>query len=66
MLASVRTDVKLIRREVSSLELKEWLKDVRQRIDIIGCDLTQSIKVKLKKKTFKDDLKKAYIESLYS
>ncbi len=47
LLLEVRTDLYLIRKTVPSIEIKKDLKHVLQTVDIIGCELTQNITVKL-------------------
>jgi len=50
LLVEVRVDLTVLKKSVTSKEIKEQLKWVLNRIDIVGCELAQNITKKLKEK----------------
>jgi len=50
LLLEVRVDLTILKKSVASKEIKEELKWAINRIDLIGCELTQNITKKLKEK----------------
>jgi len=50
LLVEVRVDLKMLRRYIDSEDIKEYLKHAIQGIDIVGCELSQNIAIKLKEK----------------
>ena len=50
LLLEVRDDLTVLKKSVTSKEIKEQLKWVINGIDIVGCELTQDIVKKLKEK----------------
>jgi hypothetical protein len=46
----VRVDLAVLKKSVTSEEIKEQLKWVINGIDIVGCELSQNIAKKLKEK----------------
>lgn len=50
LLLEVRVDLTVLKKSVTSKEIKEQLKWAINGIDIVGCELTQNIAKKLKKK----------------
>ncbi|MHA1985251.1 MAG: hypothetical protein ACW98D_01310 [Promethearchaeota archaeon] len=50
LLVEVRVDLAVLKKSVTSEDIKEQLKWVINGIDIIGCELAQNIAKKLKEK----------------
>ena len=50
LLIEVRVDLTELKKSVSSEEIKEQLKWAIDRIDIVGCELTQNIAKRLQEK----------------
>ena len=50
ILAEVRVDLDELRKMIPIKEVKEFLEDNVNKIDIIGCELTQNIVKKLEEK----------------
>ena len=50
LLLEVRVDLTILKKSVTSKEIKEEIKWALNRIDLIGCELTQNIAKKLKEK----------------
>ena len=50
LLVEVRVDLTVLKKSVTSQEIKDQLKWVINGIDIVGCELTQNIAKKLKEK----------------
>ncbi|NVM36084.1 MAG: hypothetical protein HWN81_10845 [Candidatus Lokiarchaeota archaeon] len=50
LLLEVRVDLSVLKKSVTSKEIKEQLKWTINGIDIIGCELAQNIAKKLKEK----------------
>jgi len=50
LLLEVRVDLTVLKKSVTSKEIKEQLKWAINGIDIVGCELTQNIAKKLKEK----------------
>jgi len=50
LLLEVRVDLTILKKSVTSKEIKEELKWAINRIDLIGCELTQNITKILKEK----------------
>ena len=50
LLIEVRVDLTILKKSVTSKEIKEQLKWAINRIDLVGCELTQNITKKLKEK----------------
>ena len=50
LLLEVRVDLTILKKSVTSKEIKEELKWAINRIDLIGCEITQNIAKKLKEK----------------
>jgi len=50
LLLEVRVDLTILKKSLSSKEIKEELKWAINRIDLIGCELTQNISKKLEDK----------------
>jgi len=50
LLLEVRVNLTILKKSVASKEIKEELKWAINRIDLIGCELTQNITKKLKEK----------------
>ena len=50
LLVEVRVDLAVLKKSVTSEEIKEQLKWVINGIDIVGCELSQNIAKKLKEK----------------
>jgi hypothetical protein len=50
LLVEVRVDLTILKKSVTSKEIKEQLKWVINGIDIVGCELAQNIAKQLKEK----------------
>ena len=50
LLVEVRVDLSVLKKSVTSEEIKEQLKWIINGIDIVGCELSQNIAKKLKEK----------------
>ncbi|MEE9378765.1 MAG: hypothetical protein V3V33_12105 [Candidatus Lokiarchaeia archaeon] len=50
LLVEVRVDLTVLKKSVTSKEIKEQLKWAINGIDIVGCELAQNISKKLKEK----------------
>ncbi|MFX1499883.1 MAG: hypothetical protein ACFFDH_02840 [Promethearchaeota archaeon] len=50
LLVEVRVDLTILKKSVTSKEIKEQLKWAINGIDIVGCELSQNIAKKLKEK----------------
>ncbi|MFX1297339.1 MAG: hypothetical protein ACFFD2_21100 [Promethearchaeota archaeon] len=50
LLVEVRVDLTILKKSVTSKEIKEQLKWAINGIDIVGCELTQNITKKLQEK----------------
>ena len=50
LLIEVRVDLKILKKYIDSIDIKEYLKHAIQGIDIVGCELSQNIAKKLKEK----------------
>jgi len=50
LLVEVRVDLDVLKKSVTSEEVKEQLKWAINGIDIVGCELSQNISKKLKEK----------------
>jgi len=50
LLLEVRVDLTILKKSVTSKEIKEEIKWALNRIDLVGCELTQNIAKKLKEK----------------
>ena len=50
LLVEVRVDLTVLKKSVTSKEIKEQLKWAINGIDIVGCELAQNIAKKLKEK----------------
>ena len=50
LLVEVRVDLAVLKKSVTSEEVKEQLKWAINGIDIVGCELSQNISKKLKEK----------------
>jgi hypothetical protein len=50
LLLEVRVDLTVLKKSVTSKEIKQQLKWAINGIDIVGCELTQNIAKKLKEK----------------
>ncbi|KKN24827.1 hypothetical protein LCGC14_0890960 [marine sediment metagenome] len=48
LLVEVRVDLKILKKSVTSEDIKEQLKWAINGIDIVGCELSQNIAKKLK------------------
>ncbi|MFX0032254.1 MAG: hypothetical protein ACFE9P_06265 [Candidatus Hermodarchaeota archaeon] len=58
LLLEVRVDLTILKKSITSNEVKEQLKWAINGIDIVGCELTQNISNKLKEIERKNKLKK--------
>ncbi len=48
LLIEVRIDLKILKKSINSIDIKEQLKWAINRIDLVGCELSQNIAKKLK------------------